>query len=68
MLNEINLNCDENALPVFESVISARVPVFNILKCLFYRLYATAGGQMYIYTALMRYLEIFSFEFCFKMR
>lgn len=68
MLNEINLNCDENALPVFESVICARAPVFNNFKCLFYRLYAPAGGQMYIYTALTKYLEMFSFEFCFKTR
>lgn len=30
MLNEINLNCDENAPPVFDSVISP--PVFNNFK------------------------------------
>lgn len=50
MLNEINLNCDENALLVFESVISAPAPVFNNFKCLFYGFYATAGGQMHIYS------------------
>lgn len=49
MLNEINLNCDENALPVFESVIFSHALVFNNLKCQFYRLYATARGQMLIY-------------------
>lgn len=62
MLNEINLNCDENALPVFESVISAPAPVFNNCKCLFYRLCATARGQMYIYSysTNMRCFAMFS--------
>lgn len=65
MLNEINLNCDENALPVrdFYSCSS-----FNHSKCLFYRLYATAEGQTY-YTFIhniIRCFEMFSLGFALR--